>query len=165
MSKKILIDLSKFRFAKDGSYNYGECIYDFHPDNRGMKDIIERAMLRFTCRHCEDAPCIEVCPEEALERDEEGIIHRATNLCVGCQSCVAVCPFGTLMNEIITSKKSICDLVSCLDAGSPLKCMETCPPGAITLTDMEAEPENNIFQLDKHILVKEMRWEDIIKDE
>lgn len=165
MSKKILIDLSKFRDSETGSYNYGECIYDFHPHNLGMKDIIERAMMNFTCRRCEDAPCILVCPEEALERDENGIIQRATNLCVGCQSCVAVCPFGTLMNEIITSKKSICDLITCLESANPLKCMETAPEGAITLTEMDADPALNIFRLDDHILVKEMLWEDLIKDE
>ncbi|MCF7912318.1 MAG: 4Fe-4S binding protein [Candidatus Cloacimonetes bacterium] len=165
MSKKILIDLAKFRVSQKGDFNYGECIYDFHPDNVGMKAVIERAMLRFTCRRCEDAPCIAICPEDALERDEEGIIDRATNLCVGCQSCVAVCPFGTLMNEIITAKKSICDLESCLKSESPLRCIETAPAGAIIVTEMEADHEQNIFQLDDHILVKEVRWEDLIKDE
>ncbi|MCF7920545.1 MAG: 4Fe-4S binding protein [Candidatus Cloacimonetes bacterium] len=162
MSKKILIDLSKFRFSDTGQYNYGECIYDFHPHNTGMKDVIERAMLEFACRRCEDAPCIAVCPEEALERDENGAIHRATNLCVGCQSCVAVCPFGTLMNEIITAKKAICDLTGCLKSNNPLKCLESAPEGAITLTDQEADPENHIYQLDEHILVKEFRWQDLI---
>jgi len=165
MSKKILIDLAKFRDSQTGEYNYGECIYDFHLDNLGMKAIIERAMFHFTCRRCEDAPCIAICPEDALERDEDGIIKRAANLCVGCQSCVAVCPFGTLMNEIITARKSICDLDSCLASGNPLRCMETAPAGAIIITEMDADAEQNIFQLDEYILVKEMRWEDIIKEE
>ncbi len=162
MGKKILIDLAKFReAAKDGEYNYGECTYDFHPDNIGMKDIVEKAMMRLTCRRCEEAPCINVCPAEALEKDDEGILVRATNLCIGCQSCVAVCPFGTLANRIITDKKSICDLCDFNDASKPLKCMETAPPGAITFTDAEPTEEEGIYQINEKVLVKEIKWEDL----
>ncbi|MFC1887881.1 4Fe-4S dicluster domain-containing protein [Candidatus Cloacimonadota bacterium] len=165
MSKKILIDLNKFRDTEDGNYSYGECSYDFHPNNIGMKNIVEMAMLKFTCRKCEDAPCIEVCPEDALERDEFGIIQRASNLCVSCQSCVAVCPFGTLMNEVIAQKKSICDLCDFTDGSNDLKCMETAPEGAVVFTDMEADEEDHIHQLSEKILVKEIVWEKLLNNE
>jgi len=165
MSKKILIDLDKFRVTEDGNYNYGDCSYDYHPDNKGMKNIVERAMLKFTCRKCEEAPCIEVCPEEALERDKFGIIQRATNLCVSCQSCVAACPFGTLMNEIIAQKQSICDLCDFTSKTKTLKCMETAPEGAIVFTNMEADEEKNIYQLSEKVLVKEIIWNELINNE
>lgn len=162
MSKKILIDLAKFReSALDGEYNYGECTYDFHPQNVGMKDIVEQAMMKLTCRQCEEAPCINVCPAEALEKDEEGVLLRATNLCIGCQSCVAACPFGTLANRIITDKKSICDLCDFDDNSKPLKCMETAPEGAITFTEREPDEEEGIYPLNEKVLVKEIRWEDL----
>ena len=162
MSKKILIDLAKFREeSENGEYNYGQCTYDFHPDNIGMKDIIEQAMMRMTCRRCEEAPCINSCPEEALEKDDEGIIHRATNLCIGCQSCVLSCPFGTLTNRIITDKKSICDLCDFDEEANTLKCMETAPEGAITFTDTEPDEDNYIYRLNDKVLVKEIKWEDL----
>jgi Fe-S-cluster-containing dehydrogenase component len=164
MSKKILIDLNKFRDTEDGTYNYGECSYDFHAGNIGMKNIVELAMLKFTCRRCEDAPCIEVCPEDALERDEYGVIQRASNLCVSCQSCVAVCPFGTLMNEVIAQKKSICDLCDFDESSGSLKCMDTAPEGAITFTDIEAD-ELHIHQLTDRILVKEIVWDQLLNNE
>ncbi len=164
--KKILIDLAKFREkATNGEYNYGECSYDFHPDNIGMKDIVEQAMLHFTCRRCEDAPCIDVCPAEALEKDDEGVISRATNLCIGCQSCVAICPFGTLTNRIITDKKSICDLCDFTDKSKPLKCMETSPEGAVSFTDIEPNDVENIYALNDKILIKEFRWDDLMRNE
>jgi len=160
--KKILIDLAKFRETSvNGEYNYGECSYDFHPNNIGMKDIIEQAMLRFTCRHCEDAPCIAVCPAEALEKDEDNILHRATNLCIGCQSCVAACPFGTLSNRIITSLKSRCDLCNLNDESKPTKCMTTAPEGAIVFTDAEPNEAEHIHRLSERILVREIPWEDL----
>jgi Fe-S-cluster-containing dehydrogenase component len=164
--KKILIDLAKFRESShNGEYNYGECSYDFHPDNIGMKDIVEQAMLHFTCRRCEEAPCIAVCPAEALEKGDDGVIKRATNLCIGCQSCVTACPFGTLSNRIITDKKSICDLCDFTDESRELLCMKTAPSGSITFTDMDADEENNIFALNDKILVKEVIWDKLKRNE
>ncbi|MDP2173016.1 MAG: 4Fe-4S dicluster domain-containing protein [Candidatus Cloacimonadaceae bacterium] len=166
MSKKILIDLAKFReTAVNGVYNYGECTYDFHPNNIGMKDIVEDAMLRLTCRRCEEAPCINVCPAEALEKDEEKILKRATNLCIGCQSCVAACPFGTLSNRIITNLKSICDLCDFGEDSQPLKCMETAPKGAVEFTEEEPSEAKHIHRLNDRILVKEFVWEDLKKND
>jgi len=165
MGKKILIDLAKFRSNEDGKYNYGKCTYDFHPKNLGMKNIVELAMLKYTCRKCEDAPCIEVCPEDALERDESGAIQRSSNLCVSCQSCVAVCPFGTLMNEVIAQKKAICDLCDFNDDTNSLLCMETAPEGAVTFTEMEADEEQKIYKLNERILVKEIIWDELLNNE
>ncbi|MBN2460457.1 MAG: 4Fe-4S binding protein [Candidatus Cloacimonetes bacterium] len=165
MSKKILIDLQKFRDTKDGTYNYGECVYDFHPGNYGMKLLVEQAMMMIACRKCEDAPCIAVCPEEAMEKDENGVVHRASNLCVACQSCVAVCPFGTIMNEIFTAKKSICDYCDLNENTTSLRCMETAPAGAITLVDFEEDESQHIYKLNDKVLVKEMNWEKIMNNE
>lgn len=166
LMKKILIDLAKFReSSQNGEYNYGKCTYDFHPKNIGMKNIVEQAMLRFTCRRCEEAPCIEVCPAEALEKDEEGVISRATNLCIGCQSCVAACPFGTLSNRIITDKKSICDLCDFTDDSRELLCMKTAPPGAVSFTEQEADEAEHIYALNDKILVKEFTWDDFKRNE
>lgn len=165
MSKKILIDLAKFRNPENGKYNFGECVYDFHPDNIGMKAIVEKAMMMFTCRRCEDAPCIEICPEEALEKDDDGFVIRAKNLCVGCQSCVAVCPFGTIMNEVFTYKSSMCDLCDFDNNTTTLKCMKTAPEGAISIVDMEENEENNIYKLNEKILVKELIWEKVKRNE
>jgi len=50
-----------------------------------------------SCQQCEDAPCVAVCPKEAIYRDEElesvSINH---DLCIGCKMCVAACPFGAM---------------------------------------------------------------------
>jgi Fe-S-cluster-containing dehydrogenase component len=166
MSKKILIDLAKFRDqAVKGEYNYGECTYDFHPNNIGMKAIIEQAMMRLTCRRCEEAPCINVCPKEALEKDENNILQRYVNLCIGCQSCVAACPFGTLSNRIITNFKSVCDLCDFDDDSKPLKCMQTAPEGAIVFTEEEENETEHIYKLNDKILVREFLWDDLKKNE
>ena len=106
-----------------------------------------------------------MCPADALEKGEDNVIKRATNLCIGCQSCVAICPFGTLTNKIITDKKSICDLCDFTDDSQPLKCMQTAPEGAVTFTDIEPADDECIYALNDKVLIKEFRWEDLMRNE
>jgi formate dehydrogenase iron-sulfur subunit len=47
------------------------------------------------CYHCEDAPCVSVCPTDSLiKRDESGFVDVRDDLCIGCQYCLSGCPFG-----------------------------------------------------------------------
>src|SRR5512135_290429 len=101
MAKKILIDMIRLRsvLAADPGIKIPEGYFPGSDGNEGLKTIRELATFRFTCRKCEDAPCISVCPAEALEKDASGIIDRHLNLCISCKSCVTICPFGTMMTD------------------------------------------------------------------
>jgi Fe-S-cluster-containing hydrogenase component 2 len=158
MSKRILIDLIKCRECEKCIV---ECDYPHHPNNNGMIDLHEMAVFHFTCRRCEDAPCIEVCPAEALERDSLGVVERATNLCVSCKSCMAACPFGTLMNQFFEVRKSICDYCQFDENTLSLRCIRTCPFGALSFTDEAPNEASYIFELNNRVLVKEFAWEKI----
>lgn len=46
------------------------------------------------CMHCENAPCIEVCPTGASYRRADGIVVIDYDKCVGCKSCIENCPYG-----------------------------------------------------------------------
>ncbi|MFB6096694.1 MAG: 4Fe-4S dicluster domain-containing protein [Haloferacaceae archaeon] len=46
------------------------------------------------CYHCENAPCVSVCPTDSLIKKEDGFVEVRENLCVGCQYCLSACPFG-----------------------------------------------------------------------
>ncbi len=81
------------------------------------------------CYQCENAPCLEVCPVEALKRGRDGIILLNANLCTGCRVCEESCPFG--MIEILDDKAVKCDLCG----GTP-KCVEVCEPKALQVTDI-----------------------------
>ena len=136
-----------------------ECSYDYHPGNNGMKHILEKAAFKFTCRQCEDAPCIAICPVDALERDNSGVLTRATNLCIACKSCVTICPFGTMLKNFFEVRKSICNYCNLKGEEKKLLCAETCKEKAVKITDINENPDENIHRLNDKILVKEIIWE------
>jgi Fe-S-cluster-containing hydrogenase component 2 len=79
------------------------------------------------CEHCEDPPCMMVCPVEAISRDPKTdavILNEDT--CVGCRACMIACPYGAISIDITRRKIIKCDLCN----GDP-KCAKWCEPGAI----------------------------------
>lgn len=46
------------------------------------------------CMHCENPPCIKVCPVQATYIDEEGLVRQNYNRCIGCRFCTIGCPYG-----------------------------------------------------------------------
>jgi len=88
------------------------------------------------CRQCEDAPCQQVCPVKAIYRDEELACQVVDyDKCIGCRSCVLVCPFGAMAFNAKTKKVVKCDLCE----GDPL-CVKFCAYG--TLAYVEADEIN-----------------------
>lgn len=84
------------------------------------------------CRHCEQAPCIQVCPTRALERDADGAVILDPLKCIGCLTCAVACPFGIPEIDMYNKIMVKCDL--CPDhrmAGRPPACVEACPTGAL----------------------------------
>ncbi|MDL5362121.1 4Fe-4S dicluster domain-containing protein [Halalkalicoccus sp. NIPERK01] len=50
--------------------------------------------LPMQCYHCENAPCVSVCPTNALQKKDNGFVEVVDDLCIGCQYCLSACPFG-----------------------------------------------------------------------
>jgi Fe-S-cluster-containing dehydrogenase component len=45
------------------------------------------------CFHCDDPPCIKVCPVRATYINEEGLVGQIYKRCIGCRYCMAACPY------------------------------------------------------------------------
>ncbi|NOZ72270.1 MAG: 4Fe-4S dicluster domain-containing protein [Chloroflexi bacterium] len=52
------------------------------------------AYLPRPCMHCENPPCIKVCPVQATFIDEEGLVRQNYARCIGCRYCTVACPYG-----------------------------------------------------------------------
>jgi len=154
---KVLIDMIKLRAAmtKDPSLELPEALCYRSANTNGLKAIRELATFRFTCRRCEDAPCIAVCPADALEKDSDGVIMRHTNLCVSCKSCVTICPFGTMMTDFFRHHRNKDLFYDLCDHEEARKFVEACPPGTARLTDEKEKPEEHIYQLNDKVLIRD----------
>lgn len=49
-----------------------------------------------TCHHCEGAPCLKVCPVNAIRHDDDGCVRIDEAHCIGCKLCAVACPFGAI---------------------------------------------------------------------
>jgi Fe-S-cluster-containing hydrogenase component 2 len=154
---KILIDMIGLRnmAVADSSKALPDAYFYPQLNINGLKSVRELATFRYTCRKCEDAPCINICPSEALEKDEDGVVTRHTNLCISCKSCVTICPFGTMMTDFFNHHRNK-DLFYDLDDENELKkFLEACPAGTVTLTEDDESPERNIYSLNEKVLIKD----------
>lgn len=97
------------------------------------------AAVPLQCRQCDQAPCVAICPTGALTRpDENGPVATHDNLCIGCRSCMLVCPFGVI--SVSSRGRAIikCDLcLSRLAAGEQPACVEACHTGAMKYGDID----------------------------
>jgi tetrathionate reductase subunit B len=52
-----------------------------------------RKSLPMMCQHCEDPPCVEVCPTGASFKRADGIVLVNKHTCIGCRYCMVACPY------------------------------------------------------------------------
>jgi Fe-S-cluster-containing dehydrogenase component len=62
------------------------------------------------CRHCDDPPCLEACPEEAILKREDGIVVMDYEKCTGCRSCIEACPYEAIAFDTENSVAQKCNL-------------------------------------------------------
>lgn len=120
-----------------------------------------------SCLHCEDAPCVTVCPTGAsYKRVEDGIVLVNETDCIGCGLCAWACPYGA--REMDPSEKVMKKCTLCVDRiyneNLPREdrepaCVRTCPAGARHFGDF-ADPESDVS-----ILVKQRGGIDLMPEQ
>ncbi len=95
--------------------------------------------LPLMCQHCEDPPCVDVCPTGASFKRDDGIVLVDKHTCIGCRYCVMACPYGarSFVHETVTGQRpdvprgkgtvESCTLcVHRVDRGDAPACVEAC---------------------------------------
>ncbi len=110
------------------------------PDSRRLFSVMR-------CNHCTDAPCVEICPVEALFVREDGIVDFNNQRCIGCKSCMQACPYDALYIDPDTHTAAKCNYCAHrIDIGLEPACVNICPEHAIISGDTE-QPGSEIAQL------------------
>ena len=121
------------------------CEYNCAYANSGLKDMVaalkdkkifprirvegeDRITFAVSCRRCTDPICVKSCIAGAISK-RDGVVRIDRNKCVGCLTCVLVCPYGALApgEDGIMQKCELCLDNSC---GAPA-CVTGCPNRAI----------------------------------
>lgn len=98
------------------------------------------------CMHCEDAPCVAVCPTGAAFIGADGVVGVDHGRCIGCKYCMAACPYQvrSFNEETGTVDKCRFCTVSAEVTGTKMcSCVEACLTDARIFGDLD-DPESKI---------------------
>lgn len=167
----MVIDLSRCKNLKkcQASCNH---VHDVHPGQNwikvhSMQDGEHTAPYwqPTTCMHCDEPPCVKVCPVDATFKRQDGLVLIDNDRCIGCRFCMAACPYSTRVfnweeppykkniHEQHSSETSLpqkkgtvgkCDF--CADMtrmGMLPHCVNACPNGVFFFGDMNEDSVTN----------------------
>ena len=137
-----------------------------------------------TCMHCDEPPCVKVCPVDATFKRQDGLVLIDSDRCIGCRFCMAACPYTTRVfnwDEPIFTDQAIAEKVSekhyscetsmpqklgtvskcdfCPDMarkGELPHCVSACPNGVFYFGDMNEDSVTNGTET--------FRFSELIKD-
>jgi len=132
-----------------------------HPfTDKGLKE----APVLVLCNHCDNPPCVRVCPTQSTWKRDDGVVMMDMHRCIGCRYCVAACPYGSrsfnwrdprpfikdVNAEYPTRTRGVvekCNLCAeRLAVGKIPACVEACKHGALFFGDLE-DPESEVREL------------------
>ena len=106
--------------------------------DKGQYPSTTREFGVMRCNHCTDAPCISICPTNALFKRDDGIVDFDQELCIGCKSCMQACPYDALYIDEDTNTAAKCNFCAHrIDQGLEPACVVVCPTESIWVGDLD----------------------------
>jgi molybdopterin-containing oxidoreductase family iron-sulfur binding subunit len=126
-------------------------------------DLLHEEVLVF-CNHCDNPPCVRVCPTRATWKRDDGIVMMDWHRCIGCRYCVAACPYGSrsfnwrdprpfveqtdpefpTRTRGVVEKCTFCD--ERLAKGQLPACVEACEEKCLVFGDLE-DPDSEVRKI------------------
>ena len=127
---------------------------DGFPPTEGEGGMRRAFFVPKLCNHCEDAPCVQVCPVGATFSTEDGVVLVDEDYCIGCSYCIQACPYGARWKH--PEKRVAAKCTWCyhrLERGLLPACVEVCP----TQARIFGEVEGRATPLARHMRLNEIQ--------
>ncbi len=99
------------------------------------------------CNHCQNPPCVRICPTSAMYKRDDGIVEFDSSACIGCKACIQACPYDAIHIDPNLGTASKCHFCSHrTDIGLEPACVVVCPEHAILAGDLN-DPTSEIAQV------------------
>jgi molybdopterin-containing oxidoreductase family iron-sulfur binding subunit len=132
-------------------------------DNQYLDPEVRHRQMPVFCNHCENPPCVRVCPTQATWKREDGIVMMDMHRCIGCRYCIVGCPYGSrsfnfsdprkymkpedidvrypMRSKGVVEKCNFCSWEGRLseDGTWTPECVKKCPNGALIWGDIRDE--------------------------
>ena len=134
-------------------------------ENEYADEKRQKLPILLLCNHCDDPPCVRVCPTKATwKREEDGVVMMDWHRCIGCRYCMAACPYGSrsfnwfdprphIKKETpdfptrakgVVEKCTFCD--ERLARGEQPACVEACKDKALVFGDLD-DPASEVRRM------------------
>ena len=129
-------------------------VEDHSPEHEKKPSLSQLVHFPKSCLHCDDAPCVTVCPTGAsYKRSDDGIVLVNEDWCIGCGLCAWACPYGARemdADEGVMKKCTLCvDRIyneNIPEEDRVPACVKTCPANARHFGDFN-DPNSNVSKL------------------
>lgn len=106
-----------------------------------------RSFSVMRCNHCDDAPCMTICPTRALFRAPNGVVDFDDSRCIGCKACTNACPYDAIYINPATNTAHKCNYCNHrVEVGLEPACVVVCPTHAIVTGDLD-DPNSAISRI------------------
>jgi Fe-S-cluster-containing dehydrogenase component/formate-dependent nitrite reductase membrane component NrfD len=106
-----------------------------------------RLFLPVLCNQCADAPCVSICPTNALFRRRDGIVDLNGQACIGCRACMQACPYDQLFIDPNTHTAEKCNFCANRVENRLLpSCVSVCPTECRIFGDLD-DPASEVSRI------------------
>ncbi len=127
------------------------------------KPVIKSFFVPKLCNHCDNPPCVQVCPVGATFKSPEGVVLVDADYCIGCRYCIQACPYGARYLNPQTKTADKCTFCyHRLARGFLPACVEICPTRARVFADLKkrSNPLQRLMRLaEVHTLKPDLNTE------
>ena len=116
---------------------------------KGTFPNTRRFFFPVLCNQCDDAPCMSICPTNALFKRRDGIVDLNGDSCIGCRACMVACPYDQLFIDPNTHTAEKCNFCANRVENKLLPaCVSVCPTECRIFGDLD-DPTSEVAQIVK----------------